>query len=84
MGERLRPERRAKERDITKEIKKRRAAGGGGRRRFREEASKGEEGVEIGAREALRGGGGGAAAADPGELVGEEGGVLGDEIAELG
>lgn len=32
-----------------------------------------------------RGGGGRrkAAAADPGELVGEEGGVLGDEIAEL-
>ncbi|ONK75375.1 uncharacterized protein A4U43_C03F16170 [Asparagus officinalis] len=83
LGERLRPERRTKERDITKEIKKRRAGGGGGRRRFREEASKGEERVEVGAREALRGGGQEGSGCDPGELVGEEVGSWATSIAEL-
>lgn len=37
----------------------------------------------MGSGEARGRGGGRASAADPGELFGEEGGVLGDEIAEL-
>lgn len=50
---------------------------------FRQEPGGGEDGIEVGSGEAKGRRGGRAAATDPGELFGEEGWVLGDEIAEL-
>lgn len=82
---RLREERGAGEggRERSDEVEDGDASGGRGGGGLGEEAGDGEQGVDVGAGEARRGGRR-AAGADPGELVGQEGGVLGDEVAELG
>lgn len=64
------------------EVKDEDASRGRGGGDLVEEASKGDQTVDMGTGEARRGGRR-AACTDPGELVGQEGGILGDEFAEL-